>query len=110
MSQSSGFFTSLAEARPEESEEHNVAAANPRPDYEDLGGEVGATTAEILGCLHQYATFTRLNLPMTLTLGRLPTKLTNQLQRLNTNRVVSSDRNNDCDEVNGRGKGDKTPE
>ena len=47
MAQMSG-LTSLAEARPEESEEYNVAAANPRPDYEDLGGEVGATTAEIL--------------------------------------------------------------
>ena len=60
MAQMSGLLTSLAEARPEE---HNVAAANPRPDYEDLGGEVGATTAEIFGCLHQYATSTRLDLP-----------------------------------------------
>jgi hypothetical protein len=100
MAQSSGFFTSLAEARPEESVEHHFAAVNPRPDFADLGGGVGATTAEILGCLHQYATFTRLNLARTLTLGRLQSKLTTQLQRLNANRVVSSDRNNDCDEVN----------
>jgi hypothetical protein len=77
MAQMSG-LTSLAEARPEELEEYNVAAANPRPDYEDLGGEVGATTAEILGCLHQYAASTRLDLPMTLTLGRLQTKLKDQ--------------------------------
>ena len=96
MAQMSGLLTSLAEARPEE---HNIAAANPRPDYEDLGGEVGATTAEILGYLHQYAASTLLDLPMTLTLGRLQTKLRDQLQRLNTNGVVSSDRN-DCDGVN----------
>jgi hypothetical protein len=57
------------------------------------------TTAEILGCLHQNATSTRLDLPMTLTLGRLRTKLKDQLQCLNTNGVVSSDRNI-CDEVN----------
>jgi hypothetical protein len=100
MAQSAGLFTLLAEARPEELQEQHVAAVDPRPDFANLGGEVGATTAEIVGCLHQYAPFTRLNKARTLTLGRLRSKLTKDLQRLNTNRIVSSDRNNDCDEVN----------
>ena len=50
---------------------NNVAAVNPCPDYEELGGEVEATTAEILGCLQKKATIKRLDLPLTLQLGKL---------------------------------------
>jgi hypothetical protein len=99
MAQSAG-LTSSVEARPDESEEQHAAAVNSHPDSANLEREVGATTVEIVNCLQQYAQCTTLNQARTLTLGRLRSKLTNNLQRLNTNRLVLSDRNNDCNEVN----------
>ena len=54
-------------------------AVDSCPDYEELGGEVEATTAETLGCLQKYVTIERLDLPLTLQLGRLTVKLRDQL-------------------------------
>ena len=67
-----------------------------------MGGEVEATTAEILGCLQKYATIERLHLPLTLQLGGLKRKLRDQLRRLDRRRTYNgnvTDRN-DCDGLN----------
>ena len=76
MAQTTGLTSKADEAR---LEDNNMAAVNSCPYYEEFGVEVEATTAETLGCLQKYTTIKRLDLPLTLQLGRLTKELRDQL-------------------------------